>query len=142
MDSSLLVAAGAGIAIGVFADILFVHGSMKNNASNSVSIYGMNANSLIANVLFGSLVLSLVVFAGLSYVVQDLKYPREHPISFTLETLCATFVPGLILYVIMLFRGVSITTHRHLEYLAMSVKFGLLHIMFQFSGVYTYALSY
>ena len=98
-------------------------------------------NSLIANVIFGSVVLSLIVFAGLSYVVQDLKYPREQPINFTLETLCATFVPALVLYVIMYFRGVPFTSRRHLEYLAMSVKFGLLHIMFQFSGVYTYALS-
>lgn len=141
MDSPLLIAAGAGLAIGVIVDVLFVRGSVRNNVSNSVSIYGMNANALIANVTMACLVLTLIIFAGLSYIVQDLKYPRAQPINFTLETLCATFVPALILYIVMFFRGIPFTRGRHLEYLAISVKFGLLHIMFQFSGVYTYLLS-
>jgi hypothetical protein len=73
--------------------------------------------------------------------VKDLDYPQANPLYFTLETLFASFVPASMFYAIMFLRGIPSTFGRNIEYLALSVKFGLLHVLFQFSGFYTYAFS-
>jgi len=140
MDYSLIIASSAGLLLGVITDFMFVKGSSRGT-NNVLSIFGMSSNDLINNILFFSVVFAIVLFAGLSYLVRDLDYPKSNPFYFTLETLFATFVPATLVYAIMFFRGISPTMTRNIEYLIICSKFGLFHILFQFSGVYTYALS-
>jgi len=138
-DYSLIIACIAGLGLGVLVSWLFVKNFSNQNSINS--IFGMNINTLMMNIILFSLILAIVIFSALSYLVKDFDYPREHPLYFTLETLFAAFVPSSMFYAIMFLRGIPATFSRNMEYLLLSAKFGLLHILFQFSGFYTYAFS-
>jgi len=139
MDLSLLIACAAGLGLGVLMSWLFAKNFSNQGSINS--IFGMNINTLMTNLLLFSVIMAVVIFSTLSYLVKDLDYPREHPFYFTLETLFAAFIPSTMFYAIMFLRGIPATFSRNMEYLILSAKFGLLHVLFQFSGFYTYAFS-
>ena len=136
MDFSLIISCIAGIIFGSLLSFLFSKNYSANGKINS--IFGMDVNSLIANIIFFAIIFTIILFSTLSYLVKDLDYPSKHPFYFFLETLFATFVPASIMYAMMFLRGIPSEKHRHIEYLMLSAKFGLLHILFQFSGFYTY----
>lgn len=139
MDLSLLIACAAGLGLGVLMSWLFAKNFSNQGSINS--IFGMNINTLMTNLLMFSVIFAIVIFSTLSYLVKDLTYPRENPVYFTLETLFSSFVPSSMFYAILFLRGIPATQHRNIEYILLSAKFGLLHILFQFSGFYTYAFS-
>lgn len=139
MDYSLLIACAAGLGLGVLVSFLFAKNFSNDGSINS--IFGININTLMKNLILFSIILAVVIFSGLSYLVKDIDYPRDNPFYFTLETLFATFIPSTMFYAMMFLRGIPATFTRNIEYLVLSVKFGLLHILFQFSGFYTYAFS-
>jgi hypothetical protein len=139
MDYSLLIACAAGLGLGVLLSWLFSKNFSTQGSINS--IFGMNINTLMTNLLLFSVIMAVVIFSTLAYLVKDLDYPREHPFYFTLETLFATFIPSTMFYAMMFLRGIPATFGRNVEYLVLSAKFGLLHILFQFSGFYKYAFS-
>lgn len=139
MDYSLLIACAAGLGLGVLLSWLFAKNFSNQGSINS--IFGMNINTLMTNLLLFSIIMAVVIFSTLSYLVKDLTYPREHPFYFTLEVLFAAFIPSTMFYAIMFLRGIPATFGRNIEYLVLSAKFGLLHILFQFAGFYTYAFG-
>ena len=139
MDLSLLIACAAGLGLGVLMSWLFAKNFSNQGSINS--IFGMNINTLMTNLLMFSVIFAIVIFSTLSYLVKDLTYPRENPVYFTLETLFSSFVPSSMFYAILFLRGIPATQNRNIEYILLSAKFGLLHILFQFSGFYTYAFS-
>jgi ABC-type uncharacterized transport system permease subunit len=138
-DYSILIACAAGLVLGVLISLLFAK-YFRNNSMNN-SLFGMDINVFMTNLLMFSVILAIVIFSTLSYLVKDLTYPRENPVYFTLETLFSAFVPSSMFYAILFLRGIPATQHRNIEYILLSAKFGLLHILFQFSGFYTYAFS-
>lgn len=92
---------------------------------------------------YATLIVVLLVFAYLTYlsiVVQDFKYPTEHPFLFTLETLLVTFTGSAVVFLMAYGRG-GITRVTFYEFLALAAKFGILTILLQFSGMYTYSLQ-
>ena len=139
MDLSIIIACAGGLGLGVLISWLFAKNFSNQGSINS--IFGININVLMTNLLLFSVIFAVVIFSTLSYLVKDLDYPQANPLYFTLETLFASFVPASMFYAIMFLRGIPSTFSRNMEYLALSAKFGLLHILFQFSGFYTYAFS-
>jgi uncharacterized SAM-binding protein YcdF (DUF218 family) len=87
------------------------------------------------------LVMCVIYLVVLSILVQDLKYPREHPLLFTLETLLFSLGTGSIIFLMAYGRG-ALTAMTTVEFLVVSVKFGVLHILLQFSGFYTYVFGH
>ena len=83
---------------------------------------------------------SLVFFGYVSYIVQDTAFPSEHPWLFLTETAVVGFVPASVLYVISDFRddGRLDMSSLNQEYLLLVAKFAVFHMLFQFSGLYTY----
>jgi ABC-type uncharacterized transport system permease subunit len=138
-DYSILIACAAGLVLGVLISLLFAK-YFRNNSMNN-SLFGMDINVFMTNLLMFSVIFAIVIFSTLSYLVKDLTYPRENPVYFTLETLFSSFVPSSMFYAILFLRGIPATQYRNIEYILLSAKFGLLHILFQFSGFYTYAFS-
>ena len=83
------------------------------------------------------LVLCGIYLVVLSILVQDLTYPKQHPYLFSLETLLFSFGTGSIIFLMAYGRGdLSIMTV--LEFFLVAIKFGVLHILLQFSGFYSY----
>ncbi len=98
-----------------------------------------NSNNLTKYGIFVMLGISLIYLIITSIIIKDLKYPTEHPILFTIETLLFSFASSLVYFLMAYGRG-SLSWMSVLEYLIISIKFGVMHILLQFSGFYSYAI--
>jgi hypothetical protein len=121
---------------GFFSLALGVH-SKRTATEITHRLFGMTSAQLLIYMTLFIITFTLVVASAFSVLIQDLKYPNEHPIAFTVETLAASFLPSLFLFIITLLRNKPITHHTYIEYVLLSIKFGLAHILMQFSGIYT-----
>jgi hypothetical protein len=99
-----------------------------------------NTNSVIKYGIFAVLGISLIYLIIASIFVRDLTYPKERPYLFTTETLLFSFGFGTIYFLMAYGRG-KLSLMSLVEYLIISLKFGIMHILLQFSGFYTYAFS-
>jgi len=135
--AAILKPVGYGLLIGLlFSVSLGVH-SKSTATGITHTLFGMTSSQLLNYIVIVLTVFSLVVASAFSILIQDLKYPNEHPVKFTIETLAVSFFPALIIFIIVFLRGKQVTKLTIAEYLALAVKFGLIHILFQFSGVYS-----
>jgi hypothetical protein len=98
-----------------------------------------NSNNLTKYGIFVMLGISLIYLIVTSVIIKDLKYPTEHPIFFTIETLLFSFGSSLVYFLMAYGRG-SLSWMSVVEYLIISIKFGVMHILLQFSGFYSYAI--
>jgi hypothetical protein len=101
-------------------------------------IFNFNNITKFAILIFLGLAILYLLIA--SILIRDISYPRSHPLLFTTETILFSFVTGLIYFLMAYGRGV-LGWISIFEYLLISIKFGVLHILLQFSGFYSYALS-
>jgi len=101
------------------------------NITNSITKWG--AIALV--------VLCVIYLVILSILVKDIKYPQQHPLLFTLETLLFSLGTGSIIFLMAYGRG-DLSAMTSVEFLVVAIKFGVLHILLQFSGFYSYAFSY
>ena len=88
----------------------------------------------------------LVILCGiyliiLSILVKDVKYPTDHPMLFTLETLLFSFGCGSLIFLMAYGRG-DLNIMTVVEFLVVAIKFCVLHILLQFSGFYSYVFNY
>jgi len=142
MDISLIYTGIIGLILGgVISIILNVYSKSSAN-SLSRSLFGTNIMDFIYKSTFFGIALTVAVLAGYSVLIRDLTYPNAHPIKFTIETLLMGFLCSCIIFVMTVFRGYTITHKTWMEFGLLFVKFSLLHILFQFSGVYTELFPY
>ena len=99
-----------------------------------------NSNPVIKWSIVGLLIVSLIFLIVMSILIKDLKYPSSHPYLFTLETLLISFAMGLIVILMSYGRNSKISIQTLLEFTLMTLKFGVFHILLQFSGFYSYAI--
>jgi len=99
-----------------------------------------NSNNIIAYTLIGVIVVAFTYLTFLSIIIKDIAYPMAHPYLFTLETLLTSIGPSAVIF-LMAYGRSKITTATLLEFGIMVLKFGLLNILLQFSGFYTYAFG-
>lgn len=98
------------------------------------------SNSIIKWTIITLLIISAIYLIIMSILKKDLKYPIAHPWLFTLETLLVSFTMGLIVVLMSYGRG-EFSVKTLLEFVLMTLKFGVFHILLQFSGFYSYALT-
>lgn len=100
-----------------------------------------NSNSIIKWSIIVLIIISFAYLTFLSLIFRDIKYPTDHPYLFTLETLLFSIGTGAIIFIMAYGRG-KISKMTIYEFIAVSLKFGILHILLQFSGFYTYVFGY
>lgn len=122
-----------GAAIALFLGI---------NSHHAVGIYsrsyfGIPANDLVFYlvVLFGIPLLSTLI--TLSVIVRDLEYPNALPGNFTVETLMMAFLPSIGVLLMPLLRGYNYTERTPWEFSLAVLRYGVLHILLQFSGFWS-----
>jgi hypothetical protein len=137
MDSTLISAVLYAFFFGgIFSVILGVHS--KRTATDLIHpLFGMNTATLLNYVIVFIITFSFVIGTTFAMLIQDVKYVKEHPSSFTMETLTMGLFPALMIFILMFFRHQPITLGSYSQYLLLSMKFGLAHLLFQFSGIYT-----
>lgn len=142
MDYSLIYAGIGGLILGFILSIILNVYSKSSANSVSRSLFGMNIMDLIYQTTFFAIGLAITILAGYSVLIRDLSYPNAHPIKFTVETILMGFLCSSIIFIMTVFRGYIITDKTWFEFGLLFVKFSLLHILFQFSGIYSELFPY
>jgi hypothetical protein len=134
------LAAVAGLVLGGVLSLLFGRYALPTRIPSEFIIGGFPVGVILADVILFAAVGAIVFFAYVSMVVQDVTFPTEHPWLFIIETLIVSFVPASVIYVITDFRdnGKFDAIRINREFLFLAAKFGIFHLLFQFSGVYSY----
>ena len=101
------------------------------------SLFGMSTYDVIFGGIIFIVVTSFVFLASISGIVRDLAYPIGKPINFTIETLLMAFLPASVFLIMVPLRGYSISASTFEEFTVLLMKFGVLHILLQFSGFYS-----
>lgn len=126
-----------GIVLGTIISIVFGIYSKASANAYTKSIFGVSSYDLIFNSVIFILVAGMLVLATVSAVVKDIAYPISRPINFTIETLLMAFLPSLVFLLMPYLRGYEYTSETALEFIVLTVKFGVLHLLLQFSGFYS-----
>ena len=127
-----------GILVGVILSIVFSVYNKKTADALSRSFLGMSTQVLITDIILFAVVVSFAVLSTISVFVRDLSYPMKTPVNFAIETLLMAFLPSLIIFAMTLLRGYKVNGETFQEFGLLVAKFGVLHILLQFSGFYSY----
>ena len=139
---TFIFAAVAGLALGGLLSLVFGRVAVPAGTLQS-SIFGISVGELLANVMLTAIIGAIVFLGYVSMVVQDTTFPSEHPWLFILETIIVGFLPASIIYVITDIRdnGKLDLTSLNRDFVLLAAKFAVFHLLFQFSGLYTYMLG-
>ncbi len=90
---------------------------------------------LFEQLLLAGLVLAFAFLLVMSIKFQDTKFMRKTPVLFVIELLAFSALPAIPLWIFMLTRGISFKVTL-IWFAALWAKFVVLHLLFEFSGVY------
>jgi hypothetical protein len=132
-----------GLGIGAFLSILFGRYALPTHIPTEFTVGGYSSGIILTNIVLIAIVGSIVFFAYVSFIVQDVAFPVAHPGLFILETIIVGFVPASVIYVITDFRakGYPDIAALNQNFFLLAGKFAIFHLLFQFSGVYSYLLQ-
>ena len=105
---------------------------MVNQIKTAKVVYDLSTYSLLV-----FLVCAFVTLSVASIIVRDVTFPKKHPIKFTIETLLMAFVATIPFMFIVWSRTGSLGVSDLTDFIVLIIKFTGLHILFQFSGIYT-----
>jgi len=142
MDLSYVYIGSAGLGLGFLLSAVLNIYNKSTTSSYIYSMFGISITKIIANSTLFGLGFAVSVLAVSSALIRDLSYPRAQPIQFTIETLLMATLCSSIIFAMTLLRGYTIDMSTYVEFGVLFVKFGLLHILFQFSGVYSEIFPY
>ena len=129
--------AGGGLIFGAIISVVFNIYSKYTANLLSTNVFGVSVSVLVFNTIMFLAGFGLALLSGYSALIRDLSYPIFAPISFTIETILMGLLPSLIIFVMTLLRGYIINSDTWVEFTILFLKFGLLHILLQFSGFYS-----
>lgn len=142
-DATFFVATLAGLAIGGVLSLLFGRYALPTKIPFEFTIAGIPTAVLLTNLVLIAIIGAIVFFSYVSMVVRDTAFPAAHPWLFAIETAVVGFVPASVIYVMSDFRdnGLPDATPPNREFLLLAGKFAIFHLLFQFSGLYSYLFS-
>jgi hypothetical protein len=137
---TFVVATALGLALGGLLSLIFGRFALPTRIPFQFTIGGFSTGILLTNLVLAVIISAVVFFGYVSIVVQDTIFPRAHPWLFFIETLVVAFVPASVIYVMQDFRddGDFNLSKLNMEFLLLGIKFGVFHLLFQFSGLYSY----
>jgi hypothetical protein len=137
MELSLTTISIAGFIIGTILSIVLGVYSKATATHYTRDLFGMSSTKFIkAITLFlGTFVTAIyIIFAVL---IRDIEYPNAHPWAFTAEVILAAAIPASFIFVLHKLRGNMFTKLVYIEFFVLLVKFGIGHVLLQFSGLYS-----
>ena len=127
-----------GGMLGGLLSTLFGVYSVQGANAYSRNVFGIPSTVLITNAIIVIVAACITFLATISGLVRDLGYPTQSPIKFSLEAFLMAFSSAYVIFIMTVFRGYQITGTTFEEFFILFTKFGLLHILLQFSGFYSY----
>jgi hypothetical protein len=127
-----------GLGLGGIMSVVFDLYSKKGSTAYSRSIFGIQSTDLITDSIVLIVGATLVFLSVVSAIVRDFTYPKKKPMNFAIETLTMATLSSLIIFLMTYLRGYPFTTKTVEEFGILFAKFGILHVLLQFSGFYSY----
>ena len=137
---TFIIAAAVGLVLGTALSYIFGSIVLPTKIPFEFTIGGISSNLFIVDVLVVALVGAVIFLGYVAAIVRDTAFPAKHPWLFMVETVVVSFVPASVIYIMTDFRGGS-GTDLNTNFLLLAAKFGIFHLLFQFSGLYTYFFS-
>ena len=140
---TFIAAAAIGLALGAVLSFLFGRYTLPTKIPSQLTIAGFSTGLILTNIVLITIVGAIVFFGYVSMVVRDTAFPTNHPWLFIIETLVVGLIPASVIYVITDFRddGKFNLSGLSKEFFLLAAKFMIFHLLFQFSGVYSYLLG-
>ena len=101
----------------------------------------MDLPKFITEATFWAILVALIALIIPAIIVHDYHFIIQHPVYFTLETITLAVIPALAIMVFYLTRSIKLK-ETLLSFVVLAIKFGILHILFQLAGVYTYVFQH
>ena len=137
-DQSLLNSSLGGLAIGAIVSLIFAKGSRPSEKKYSTNIFGTDSQILIRNILAFVVIAGFTGLLGLGALNRDFEYISKQPARFGTELIVFATVPAGVVFIMTILRGHKISSKTWLEFAALALKFGLMHILLQICGFYRY----
>jgi hypothetical protein len=137
MNIKLLIPAFYGLIIGTALSYFLTIHSTKTASAYSYAIFNTDSIYIIKYFAIITVAFSIAFMSVFSALIRDLDYPTQNPIYFTVETLFAGIVPALLLFLMTYLRKKPFTESTAIDFTILVIKFSLVHILLQFSGVYS-----
>jgi len=134
----LLIALLGGLGVGGILAAVFGLNEKKGKTSYSKTVFGMQSTDLITDTIVFALGITVVFLGAISLYVRDSTYPSKTPWNFTIETAAMALLGSSIIFIMTHLRGYPITEKTFEEFGLVVLKFGVLHVLLQFSGFYSY----
>ena len=112
--------------------------TLKDKYKNHWLIINSNSITKIGVAIMAAI--TTIYLTALSIINKDIEYPESHPYLFTIETLLFSVGMGLLIFLMAYGRGV-LGYDTVIQFIIISLKFGIIQLLFQFSGFYTWAFS-
>jgi len=126
-----------GIIISIIISTVFGIYSKSTASPYTRTLFGVSSSDLIFGLMVLVIVSTFFVLSVVSCLIRDLTFPTNNPVEFTIETLVVGIIPSLIILLMTILRGYTITNVTAGEFMILVVKFSVLHILLQFSGFYS-----
>ena len=139
-DTSVFIFATAlGLVLGAILSYLFGAVALPTKIPFQFTIRGIPVNLVLVNILLSVFVGAIVFLGYVAAIVRDTDFPSKYPWLFVIETVLVAFVPASVLYIMTELRTGSIDfADLNSSFLLLAAKFGIFHLLFQFSGLYSY----
>jgi hypothetical protein len=136
---TFFLAAIVGLALGGVLSAIFGRFVLPTKIPFEFTVGGISTGLVLTNLLLIAVVTAIVFLGYVSMVVQDTAFPQDHPWLFIAETLIVALVPASVIYVMTDFRdNGKVDFPPTAEYALLAAKFAIFHLLFQFSGIYSY----
>ena len=137
MTFDLIYASILGLFVGCIVSIGFNVYSVPTASKFTYLIFGIDSGKLIQMIILFVVTSGIAGLTGMSTLIRDFDYPVNHTGNFLIEICTASFLPALLLLVMTYLRQKEFTGYTGLEFILLAAKFGILHMLLQFSGVYS-----
>jgi hypothetical protein len=143
LTDTFTIAAATGIVGGLILSAIFGSYALPTRIPTQFTIAGYPLSVVLANLVLGSILGAIVLLGYVSSIVQDTTFPTKNPAAFITETVIVGIVPASVIYVITDFRddGKLDLSTLNSDFILLATKFAIFHLLFQFSGLYTYMLT-
>lgn len=100
-----------------------------------------DSNLVIKWTIIVFVIIAVIYLFIVSIMVKDLRYPKEHPHLFTLEILIFSVGCNLLVFLMAYGRN-NLGLSTLYDFIIRLFGFGILYILLQFSGFFSYLFNY
>lgn len=138
LDNGVLTSAGFGGLIGLVISYIFKIKTKSSVDKFTKEFTGESHIKFINHLVMAFATMGFVIMAAVGLIVKDLDFVKREPMNFLGETVVASFLPAVVIVFAAWSRSYPLNMGTFKMFMLFAIKCGLLHLLFQITGYYTY----